>query len=337
MGTPSRLTVALASGEVVLPEAGRVAVFAPRAGADLSALPGGLGHVITTFRPDRDHFAGLGFECGRAPDGRYAAAIVFVTRARALTEALISEAAAVTDGPVIVDGAKTDGVEAVLRACRARADVSPALSKAHGKLFHFRAGPGFEDWARGGPHEIDGGFVTVPGVFSADGIDPASALLADHLPRSLGAQVADLGAGWGYLSARALDRGDIAEMHLVEADHDALDCARRNVLDRRARFHWEDATRWRPAAPLDTVISNPPFHAGRTPDPALGLSFIEAAARILAPGGQLFLVANRHLPYEAQMQRLFAEVREMAGNERFKLLHAARPARRAGGRGATRP
>lgn len=330
MSAPSRLSLAVGSGDVSLPEDGRVAVFGPRAGVDLSALPVGLCQIITGFKPDHDHLAGTGHDCVRRPEGRYGAAVVCAARVRALTEAMVAEAAAVTDGPVIVDGAKTDGVEPILRACRKRAAVGPVLSKAHGKLFSFPAGPGFEDWARGDPREVAGGFVTLPGLFSADGIDPGSEFLADNLPAKLGARVADLGAGWGYLSRRVLARKSIEEMHLIEADIDALDCARRNVLDKRALFHWEDATRWHPPAALDTVIMNPPFHTSRSPDPGLGRAFIRAAARILAPKGQLFLVANRHLAYESELARNFAEVDEMQGTSRFKLLHAARPTRKAG-------
>ncbi len=137
MSASSRLSLALDSGDVTLPEAGRIAVFAPREGMDLSALPADLCHVITTFKPDRDHFAGQGFACGKEPDGRYAAAVVCLPRAKALGQALVAEAVLVTDGPVIVDGAKTEGVESILKGCRKRAEVSPALSKAHGKLFHF--------------------------------------------------------------------------------------------------------------------------------------------------------------------------------------------------------
>jgi len=330
LGDRSRLSLALESGDIALPEHGRIAVFGPRAGADLSALPAGLCHVITRIKPDHDHFAGKGYDCAKEPEGRYGVGVVCVGRARALSEAMIAEAAAVTDGPLIVDGAKTDGIEPLLRACRKRATVGPVLSKAHGKLFAFPAGPGFEDWAPGAPREIEGGFVTLPGLFSADGIDPGSALLADHLPENLGRQVADLGAGWGYLSARILARASIEELHLVEADHAALACARRNVLDARARFHWEDAMRWTPPAPLDSVITNPPYHTGRSPDPGLGRAFIRAAAGVLAPKGQLFLVANRHLPYESELERCFAEAGEIGGNARFKLLHAARPARKPG-------
>lgn len=331
MSAPARLALALDEGGLRLPEEGRIAVFAPRAGDDLSALPRARCEVITGFAPDHAYFSERGYRCRTAPEGRYAAAIVFVARARARSEALVAEAVSVSDGRVVVDGAKTDGVEALLKACRKRAEVAPALSKAHGKLFHFPAGPDagerFEDWAAAAPREIEGGFVTLPGVFSADGIDPASRLLADHLPKKPGRVLADLGAGWGYLSARALERETVEEIHLVEAELAALDCAKANLQDPRARFHWADATRWRPEAPVDCVITNPPFHAGRSPDPGLGRAFIESARAMLAPRGQLFLVANRHLPYEAEMARHFAEVSEVAGDSRFKLLHGARPRR----------
>jgi 16S rRNA (guanine1207-N2)-methyltransferase len=227
---------------------------------------------------------------------------------------------------VIVDGAKSDGVESLLKACRARVDVAAVFSKAHGKVFSFRAGPGFADWTAA-PREIEGGFVTLPGVFSADGIDPGSRMLAAHLPATLGRTVVDLGGGWGYLGARALERAEIERLHLVEADHDALDCARRNVPDPRLRLHWEDAMRWHAPAPVDSVIMNPPFHSGRAPDPAMGAAFIRAAAAMLTPGGQLWMVGNRHLPYEPVLAEHFARSEEVAGDTRFKILHAARPSR----------
>ena len=69
-----------------------------------------------------------------------------------------------------------------------------------------------------------------PGVFSADGIDPASALLLATLPAKLGPRVADLGAGWGYLSAGLLKDERITSLHLIEADHTALACARVNCV-----------------------------------------------------------------------------------------------------------
>ena len=105
--------------------------------------------------------------------------------------------AATPDGTIVVDGLKTDGIEPMIKAARVRADVLGQVSKAHGKAAWFRAGDAFADWASPGPSRMHDGFVTAPGVFSADGVDPASAALAAALPAKPGRTVADLGAGLG--------------------------------------------------------------------------------------------------------------------------------------------
>lgn len=119
-------------------------------------------------------------------------------------------------------------------------------------------------------------------------------------------------------------------LHLVEADRVALDCARENVSDARAEFHWADARGWTAPGPVDAVVMNPPFHIGRASDPELGRAFIRAAARMLSPRGQLYMVANRHLPYEGDLAAAYGEVREIGGDNRFKIVQAARPSRTRG-------
>ncbi|MFZ5962268.1 class I SAM-dependent methyltransferase [Thalassococcus sp. BH17M4-6] len=323
----SRLTTLLDNGTPRLPDTGRILLLGPQADTDLSALPRDRCHVVQTFRPDHDALAARGFDCATAPDGPYAAAVVFLPRARELGQSWIAQACTLTDGPVVVDGQKTDGIESMLKHLRPRVALDGQISKAHGKAFWFGSTDALADWAGPETLGIDGGWHTAPGVFSADGVDPASQLLAGSLPRKLGPAVADLGAGWGYLSARMLERDDIQTLHLVEADHTALDCARLNVTDDRARFHWADVPGWEFPERLDAVVMNPPFHTGRKADPALGRAFIAAAARMLKPTGQLWLVANRHLPYETELGERFAQVTEAAGDNRFKVLQAQRPTR----------
>jgi len=328
--TGIRLSLALDGDSLSLPDGARIAIFAPTPDSDLSALPQDLCHVVTGSKPDSDYFAALGYSCDTTPSGRYGASLICLPRAKDRARALIAEASDVTDGPVIVDGLKTDGIESALKGCRKRADgVSGPINKAHGKLFWMNPAPALDDWRMGEPSQIEEGYVTAPGVFSADGIDPASRALADNLPEKLGAHVIDLGAGWGYLTHRALERENIAHIDVVEADRTALDCAQINVADARARFHWEDALRWRPDTGADTVLLNPPFHTARKADPALGRAFIAAAAEMLKSSGQLWMVANRHLAYEQTLAGLFADVSEAPGGDtRFKLLHARRPIRK---------
>ncbi len=321
----ARLTLALETGALILPAAGGIAVYRPRLGDDLSALPQDRVVVLTGFKPDHDHFA-RGYAVAPAPP--YAMAIVCLPRAREAARALIAQAAAevAPGGLVVLDGQKTDGIDTALKDLRGRVDLSESLSKAHGKLASFKAGPDFSDWAAQ-QRQIKGGFQILPGVFSADGPDRGSVLLAGALPAKFGGKVADLGAGWGYLARAILAHPGVKRLDLVEAEADALACARVNVTDERARFHWADATTFRPDTLLDAVVMNPPFHHGRDADPSLGAAFIQAARRMLAPSGALWLVANRHLPYDAALSAAFLEHREVAGDGAFRVIHAIKPIR----------
>ncbi len=321
----SRLTLALENGDVVLPDTGEIGVYHPVGDVDLSALPKDRVRIIQPFFPDYRAFEKQGYACSVAADGKFSMSVVRLPRSKDQARDLIANAAARSDY-VIVDGQKNEGAESLLKECRKRADVSSVMSKAHGKLFVMQGGD-FTDWVAEAQTTLECGFVTRCGVFSADGIDPASRLLADSLPEKLGRNVADLGGGWGYLSRAILERKSVETLWCVEANHDALECARLNVTDPRARFEWADATQWAARANMDSVVMNPPFHTSRTADPQIGRDFIAAAARMLAPSGQLWMVANRHLPYEATLDANFVQVAEVAGDNRFKILQASRPAR----------
>lgn len=316
----SRLLTAL-DGGLALPE-GEILVLRPPAAMDLSALPPERVAIHHTFRPDRDAWAGAGWRVVEEP-GPAAVAVVCVPRVKALARGLVAEAARLAP-LVLVDGQRTDGVDSLWRDVRAKRGEVEGLTQGHGRLFWFAGGAGFEDWTLPGPRQGADGLWTQPGVFSAEGADRGSVLLAEALPGKLPRRVADFGAGVGVLALAALAREGVESLDLIEAERLALDCARRNVTDPRARFLWEDA-RAGARGPYDAVLMNPPFHAGRTPDPALGRAFIAAAAKALTPSGQLWVVANRHLPYEAALQEAFRQVEEIGGDAGFKLLHAAQP------------
>jgi 16S rRNA (guanine1207-N2)-methyltransferase len=118
----ARLSLALQSGALDLPASGRIAVYRPRIGDDLSALPSGRVVVLTGFRPDLDHFAA---SCSVTPEPPYAAAIVCLPRAREAARGLIARAAAevAPGGPIAVDGQKTDGIDTALKDLRGRVDL----------------------------------------------------------------------------------------------------------------------------------------------------------------------------------------------------------------------
>jgi 16S rRNA (guanine1207-N2)-methyltransferase len=173
----------------------------------------------------------------------------------------------------------------------------------------------------------DGRFVSRPGVFAWDRIDHASALLAAHLPPALAGRAADLGAGFGYLAAELLTRcPQLTTIDLFEAEDRALDLARRNLAAFESRaelgYHWHDVTTGLPHS-YDVIVTNPPFHTqSRTDRPDIGRRFITTAAESLKPGGRLWLVANRHLPYEVVLNESFGKVRIVAQEHGFKIVEA---------------
>ncbi len=182
----------------------------------------------------------------------------------------------------------------------------------------------FDDWRTLGETREISGFTVQAGIFSSDHIDPGSQLLADHLPAHLHGNVADLGAGWGFLSAAVLKRcPNIARLDLFEADARALACARRNLAGdgREVGFHWHDVTTGMPGI-YDAIIMNPPFHTGQATDVDLGRAFLKVAAASLKRGGKLLLVANRQLPYEAALEASGLAWRKIAEDRIYKILFA---------------
>ncbi len=235
-------------------------------------------------------------------------------------------------GAVIVAGENALGAASYAK----RVAHAGSLSKHHARVFWFdsRTRPASElldAWRRAGALQTPAGgdFVAAPGVFAWDHIDPGSRLLVQCLPAKITGDVADLGAGWGFLSRACIGRAaDLRRLDLYDADFHALAAARVNLGDRGGptalAYHWHDVTSGLGAARYDMIVSNPPFHDQRRADPAIGISFIRSAAQALRPGGRLWLVANRHLPYEPALAATFTATTRHAEDSRFKILEAKR-------------
>ncbi len=183
--------------------------------------------------------------------------------------------------------------------------------------------------ADGGPQRVDAlSLWSQPGVFSWDRVDPGSALLAQGLP-ALSGRGADFGCGVGHLSRAVLTSPQVASLSLIDIDRRAIDAARRNVDDPRAALLWTDLTAAAGSASdapgeLDFVVMNPPFHDGGAEDRTLGQAFIRRAGLALRRGGVLWMVANRHLPYEAALGSLFAQVTPRLDQGGYKVFEAHR-------------
>ncbi|MEZ0224393.1 MAG: class I SAM-dependent methyltransferase [Alphaproteobacteria bacterium] len=177
------------------------------------------------------------------------------------------------------------------------------------------------------PKPVEGSsLLTLPGTFSCDHVDSGSALLARHLPELQG-RIADFGAGWGYLAHHLLQQKiHPAHIDLFEADDNALGMARKNLAawNGKLGFFWHDLLSEPVGGGYDAVVMNPPFHDLRDASAGIGRGFIAAAAKSLKQGGTLWMVANRHLPYEEILKTSFASWRSVADEGGFKVITAQR-------------
>lgn len=357
-GDPALDALMLPFADGDLPRSPGALFLRARAGAALVAADWPGLACEAPFRPDAEALQRAGFAvAGEAvaagtemndgqADGASPLVLVLPPRQRDEARALFAEALArAAPGAVVVASVANDAGAKSAEADFVRiAGPVTTRSKHKCRVFWARAGqPGGDaalaaQWrALDAPRPVAGGrFRSRPGVFAWDRIDAASALLARHLPADLAGRAADLGAGYGYLSTELLAHSPgITALDAYEADARALAMARHNLGGQASQatlgFHWHDVTAGIPAG-YDVVVSNPPFHA---PDgrerPDIGRAFIAAAAQALRPGGRLWLVANRHLPYEEALGTGFGQARLVAQEGGFKVVEAVKAvATRAG-------
>lgn len=315
-----------------------VAVFRAVPGNYLSLLKGNNSLTcLQSYKPLADELIRSGNPVSGEIKGACQMAIVFATKHK--EEVLYHIALAIETltegGTLIVTAANTLGASSL--EDRVSAVLGGIVSYSKHKCRVFTAikrkdqinNQLLREWTRAGELRkvAATGLQGCPGLFSWKAIDVGSQLLARHLPSDLSGRGADLGAGYGYLSISALQRNPgIRELHLVEAESKGIQAARHNLCGHadevNLHFHWLDVSAGTGLDGLNFVIMNPPFHTGRSTTPALGRTFISEAFKIMRPGGRLFMVANRHLRYETEFQKMPGVVESVTQEHGFKVIAA---------------
>ncbi|TPM01104.1 class I SAM-dependent methyltransferase [Mesorhizobium sp. B2-3-11] len=290
-------------------------------------------HLVQGFRPYFRALQAAGFTVTPQSTGdRFDAALVLAGRHRGQNELRIAEAFERVDegGLIVIAGGKEDGIASLRKRVGDLAPLDGHMPKYHGIAFWLRRPADTQAAAAlraANPALLVGErFHTAPGMFSFDRVDAGSKLLVENLPGDLRGSAADFCAGWGYVAAEmaARSRG-LSALDLYEADFDALEAARGNLGNTVAQgFFWMDLLAEPVERRYDVIAMNPPFHRSRAAEPEIGAGMIRAAAKALKPGGRLFMVANRQLPYEPVLSAAFASHAELARDGMFKVFAARR-------------
>lgn len=166
-------------------------------------------------------------------------------------------------------------------------------------------------------------------VFAGPRLDIGTRFLLAFLPRMKPARHAvDLGCGTGILAAMYARQFPAAAVTATDqsaaAVQSALATARANGLADRISVLQDDALSTFPDGAVDTVLLNPPFHVGAGVHAGAGLKMIQAAGRVLAPGGELWTVFNRHLAYLPALERYVGPTVVEGRNPKFTVTRSTR-------------
>lgn len=157
------------------------------------------------------------------------------------------------------------------------------------------------------------------GVFSAQHIDYASQFLLEQVPAPAPqTKGLDIACGNGILGGSLHERTPSCTVTYMDDFEAAIHAAQQNApYPERSLFHWNYHLKELPQAHYDWAVCNPPFHQEHDMTTEIAHCLFEQAAACLRSGGQLWLVANRHLKYSGVLKQHFKTVHLMAQNQKF--------------------
>ncbi|GAA2634558.1 methyltransferase [Streptomyces vastus] len=172
--------------------------------------------------------------------------------------------------------------------------------------------------------------VNHAGVFCAERLDIGTRFFLQHLPYGPGAgHVVDLGCGNGVVGTAMALADPEAEVLFVDESYQAVASAEATYRANsegvgKAEFRVGDGLTGVPPASVDLVLNNPPFHSHQATTDATAWRMFTGARRSLRPGGELWVVGNRHLAYHVKLRRLFGNSQVVAGDAKFVILKAVK-------------
>jgi len=170
-----------------------------------------------------------------------------------------------------------------------------------------------------------------PNVFAAGKLDQGSRFFLQHFPNlSDIEQAIDLGCGNGILGLNALQKNPQLQVNFVDESCHAIHSARCAaeamskqipVID-RAFFQQNHCLQGFENNSVDAVLCNPPFHQQQAVGIQIARQMFRDSARVLKPGGSLYIIGNRHLGYHIELKKYFQKVHTLASDKKFVLWAA---------------
>ncbi|MEF3403183.1 class I SAM-dependent methyltransferase [Agromyces sp. CCNWLW203] len=188
-------------------------------------------------------------------------------------------------------------------------------------------------WPRRTRHD-DLGLTVVAhgGVFAGTGVDIGTRFLLEQLGDAApdAATAVDLACGTGVVAAWLARARPGLRVTATDRSASAAASARltaeANGVADRVHVTRADGLEALPDASERLIVLNPPFHSDAAISTGIAAHLFADAARVLAPGGELWCVWNSHLAYRPLLERVVGSTRQIARNPKFTVTASRRAA-----------
>ncbi|MBU2977573.1 methyltransferase [Alteromonas sp. C1M14] len=272
--------------------------------------------------------------------------IIKIPRTLALLEhQLIALQKVITADTRVIAGAKVKTITRSVLALFERylGTTTTSLAKKKSRLIFATVDPAIKSKDQHSPYPTswttaaqNGQTLTITNhanVFSRQSLDVGARFLLTHMTVTNNERIIDLGCGNGVLGLNALALAPQAKVTFVDESFMALASARDNVatnfpdaLD-QCEFvpsNCLDGLKQQGQDNFSKVFCNPPFHQQNAITDHIAWQMFTDARHVLARGGQLVVVGNRHLDYHVKLKRIFGGVTQLASHQKFVILCCAK-------------
>lgn len=165
--------------------------------------------------------------------------------------------------------------------------------------------------------------ASLPGVFAFPGIDAGSAMLLKYLPTWQRGHVLDFACGHGVLGAWLQRQATALRVTYLDVSALALAATAETLQQNGLTGECIASDGLTAALPqYDYVVSHPPFHTGLATDYEIGKQFLRQVRQHLSARGELWLVANRFLPWPELIEQAFGHCERVAEDNKFAVYVA---------------
>jgi len=163
-------------------------------------------------------------------------------------------------------------------------------------------------------------------VFSRESLDIGTRFFLQHIPQSEKYKnIIDLACGNGVVGLIALEKNPAAEVLFLDESFMAVQSARENIknnINKDIKIHFEvnDCLSEIKPNSADLILNNPPFHQSTAIGDEVAWQMFKQSKDVLKPGGELWVIGNRHLGYHIKLKKLFGNCITVETNKKFVIL-----------------